>query len=75
MMLNTRLIYHRQTSSFNLGAKSNPPQKFSKSIQPTPVAKNPPKGAAPTHVVTEKTTEEQAIIYRLSGDYNPTHIS
>ena len=29
---------------------------------------------APDHVVEEKTTEEQAAIYRLSGDYNPLHI-
>lgn len=28
----------------------------------------------PDHVVEEKTTEEQAAIYRLSGDYNPLHI-
>jgi len=29
---------------------------------------------APDVVVEEKTTEEQAAIYRLSGDYNPLHI-
>jgi multifunctional beta-oxidation protein len=33
----------------------------------------PPK-RAPDVVVEEKTTEEQAAIYRLSGDYNPLHI-
>jgi multifunctional beta-oxidation protein len=25
-------------------------------------------------VVEEKTTEEQAVLYRLSGDYNPLHV-
>jgi len=29
---------------------------------------------APDAVVEEKTTEEQAVIYRLSGDYNPLHV-
>ncbi|KAJ1823050.1 hypothetical protein LPJ56_003033 [Coemansia sp. RSA 2599] len=29
---------------------------------------------APDAVVAQKTTEEQAAIYRLSGDYNPLHI-
>ncbi|KAF7900549.1 uncharacterized protein EAF01_007851 [Botrytis porri] len=29
---------------------------------------------SPDVVVEEKTTEEQAVIYRLSGDYNPLHV-
>ncbi|CAK7269945.1 bifunctional hydroxyacyl-CoA dehydrogenase/enoyl-CoA hydratase fox2 [Sporothrix epigloea] len=33
-----------------------------------------PKGRAPDAVVEEKTTEEQAVLYRLSGDYNPLHV-
>ena len=36
----------------------------------------PPKGKEDTPDVTveEKTSEEQAAIYRLSGDYNPLHV-
>ena len=35
----------------------------------------PPAGAAPDHVVVERTSLEQAALYRLAGDYNPLHIS
>ena len=37
-------------------------------------AANKPPARAPDAVVEEKTTEEQAAVYRLSGDYNPLHI-
>ncbi|KAH7375928.1 short chain dehydrogenase [Plectosphaerella cucumerina] len=37
-------------------------------------AANKPPARAPDVVVEEKTTEEQAAIYRLSGDYNPLHV-
>jgi acyl dehydratase len=33
-----------------------------------------PEGRAPDHQVTIKTSPYQAMIYRLSGDYNPLHI-
>lgn len=33
-----------------------------------------PEGRAPDHQVTIKTNENQAMIYRLSGDNNPLHI-
>jgi len=35
---------------------------------------NQPPNRAPDAVVTEKTTDNQAVLYRLSGDYNPLHI-
>ncbi|KAK4245162.1 hypothetical protein C7999DRAFT_16630 [Corynascus novoguineensis] len=37
-------------------------------------AANKPPARAPDVVVEEKTSEEQAALYRLSGDYNPLHI-
>jgi len=37
-------------------------------------AANAPPQRAPDAVVEEKTSEDQAAIYRLSGDYNPLHI-
>ncbi|CAI4210603.1 unnamed protein product [Parascedosporium putredinis] len=37
-------------------------------------AANAPPNRAPDAVVEEKTTEEQAAVYRLSGDYNPLHV-
>ncbi len=39
-----------------------------------PTAANAIPKRAPDAVVEEKTTEEQAAIYRLSGDYNPLHV-
>lgn len=37
-------------------------------------ATNAPPNRKPDAVVTEKTHEDQAALYRLSGDYNPLHI-
>jgi len=61
------------TSSFNVGAKT-PNGAFSKSLTSPPSGKPVPKDRAPDHVVTEQTSPEQALMYRLSGDYNPLHI-
>jgi (3R)-3-hydroxyacyl-CoA dehydrogenase / 3a,7a,12a-trihydroxy-5b-cholest-24-enoyl-CoA hydratase / enoyl-CoA hydratase 2 len=35
---------------------------------------NVPPSRAPDVVATEKTTESQALLYRLSGDWNPLHV-
>ncbi|KAJ2922596.1 hypothetical protein H1R20_g14507, partial [Candolleomyces eurysporus] len=61
------------SSSFNLGAKVTG-EKFSKIIAGPPQGKPIPKDRAADYVVEEQTTPEQAIVFRLSGDYNPLHI-
>ncbi|KAF8888845.1 peroxisomal dehydratase [Infundibulicybe gibba] len=61
------------SSSFNLGAKATG-EKFTKNIAGPPQAKAIPKDRKPDWVVQEQTLPEQAIIFRLSGDYNPLHI-
>ncbi len=60
-------------SSFNVGAKGTG-TKFDKVISSAPPSKAPPRDKAPDFIVREKTLPESAIIYRLSGDYNPLHI-
>ncbi|KAG5651674.1 hypothetical protein H0H81_007870 [Sphagnurus paluster] len=61
------------SSSFNLGAKATG-DKFAKVIAGPPQAKPIPKDRKPDWVVKDQTTPEQAIVFRLSGDYNPLHI-
>ncbi|KAG6852197.1 hypothetical protein C0991_002146 [Blastosporella zonata] len=61
------------SSSFNLGAKATG-DKFTKVIAGPPQAKPIPKDRKPDWVVNDQTTPEQAIVFRLSGDYNPLHI-
>lgn len=39
-----------------------------------PKGKPVPKDRKPDYVTEDKVTQEQAILYRLSGDYNPLHI-
>lgn len=63
-----------KSATFNVGAKVTG-QKYSKAIakfiQPS---KTVPKGAAPQYTFKQTITNELAITYRLSGDYNPLHI-
>jgi acyl dehydratase len=42
---------------------------------PEALKAEPPADRAPDFEVTEATTPEQALLYRLSGDYNPLHAS
>ncbi|PBK63755.1 peroxisomal dehydratase [Armillaria solidipes] len=61
------------SSTFNLGAKANG-TSFTKVIANAPVAKAAPKNRAPDWIIKDQTSPEQAILFRLSGDYNPLHI-
>jgi len=61
------------SSSFNLGAKVTG-EKYSKFIAGPPQGKPVPKDRKADWVVQDQTSPEQAIIFRLSGDYNPLHI-
>lgn len=49
---------------------------YAKSVAPAQPAKglSKPPSRAPDAVLSEQTTEQQAVIYRLSGDFNPLHI-
>ncbi|TFL03097.1 peroxisomal dehydratase [Pterulicium gracile] len=61
------------SSSFGLGLKATG-KPFNKFIAGPPTAKPIPKDRKPDYVIKEQTTEEQAVVYRLSGDYNSLHI-
>lgn len=65
---------HTQSSGYAFG--NYKAGGFNKSIAPKQpyTALSKPPTRAPDVVFSEKTTEEQAILYRLSGDYNPLHI-
>ncbi|KAF8323935.1 hypothetical protein DL93DRAFT_2162040 [Clavulina sp. PMI_390] len=67
--------YTRMTAAiFNVRAKVTG-QKFSKSISKSlQPSKAVAKGTPPQYTFTQTITDEQAIIYRLSGDYNPLHV-
>jgi acyl dehydratase len=62
-------LYEAQWSIFYLGAGGfggDPGPKAKKIV--------PPEGAEPDFSISEKVAENQAAIYRLSGDYNPLHL-
>jgi acyl dehydratase len=42
---------------------------------PEALKADPPEGKAPDFAISEKTSLEQALLYRLSGDLNPLHAS
>ncbi|KAI0260062.1 peroxisomal dehydratase [Gloeopeniophorella convolvens] len=66
--------YARLTSAmFNLTGKITG-QRYTRSVSSLPEARSIPRDRAPNWVVSDQTTEKQALIYRLSGDYNPLHI-
>lgn len=63
---NESTVFIRGSGGFGGPAKGADRGTASKVFQP-------PK-RAPDFTVEEKTTEEQACVYRLSGDYNPLHV-
>ena len=62
-------IYETETSFFYLGAGG-----FGGERGPKTEPLKPPEGIPPDFSATYKTTENQAVLYRLSGDLNPLHI-
>jgi acyl dehydratase len=61
------------SATFNLTAKITG-KPFSHSIASPPQHVSIPRERKPDWVIQEQTLPEQALIYRLSGDYNPLHI-
>ncbi|KAJ7023431.1 hypothetical protein C8F04DRAFT_970121, partial [Mycena alexandri] len=61
------------SSSFNIGAKATG-AKYSKHIAGPPQGKPVPTDRKADWVVRDRTTKEQALVFRPSGDYNPLHI-
>lgn len=62
-----------QSAAFNLGTKVTG-TNYTKRIAGPPAAKPPPKDRKPDWVINDQTSPNQAILYRLSGDYNALHI-
>ncbi|KAI5475498.1 peroxisomal dehydratase [Pseudohyphozyma bogoriensis] len=68
-------VYARMVTSGYVFGNDYGANGINKSIAPKrPLAPlNKPPAKKPDAVFSEKTTEEQAVLYRLSGDYNPLH--
>ncbi|RQM07948.1 hypothetical protein DH86_00000833 [Scytalidium sp. 3C] len=66
-------LFYNETTTFIRGSGGFGGQKKPADRGAATAANTPPK-RNPDTVVEEKTTEEQAVLYRLSGDYNPLHV-
>ncbi|KAH8804957.1 hypothetical protein F5884DRAFT_845914 [Xylogone sp. PMI_703] len=66
-------LFYNETTTFIRGSGGFGGPKKPADRGAATAANTPPK-RAPDTVVEEKTTEEQAVLYRLSGDYNPLHV-
>jgi multifunctional beta-oxidation protein len=66
-------IFYNEMTAFIRGSGGFGGQKKPENRGASTAANNPPK-RTPDFVTEEKTTEEQAVLYRLSGDYNPLHV-
>ena len=62
-----------KSAMFNLTGKITG-QRYTRSVSSLPAAKPIPRDRAPDWVTEEQTSASQALIYRLSGDYNPLHV-
>lgn len=67
------VVFESQSTVFIRGSGGFGGKKTGKDRGAASAANKPPS-RKPDKVVTEKTTEGQAALYRLSGDYNPLHI-
>jgi multifunctional beta-oxidation protein len=70
---NGKPLFYNESTVFLRGAGGFGGQKKAENRGASTAANVPPQ-RAPDVVVEEKTTEEQAVLYRLSGDYNPLHV-
>lgn len=68
-----KTVFYNEMTAFIRGSGGFGGQKKPLDRGASTAANNPPN-RAPDAVVEEKTTDEQAVLYRLSGDYNPLHV-
>jgi multifunctional beta-oxidation protein len=66
-------VFYNESTVFLRGCGGFGGQKKSADRGASTASNEPPK-RQPDAVVEEKTTEEQAVLYRLSGDWNPLHV-
>ena len=70
-------LFNEQSTAFHVGAKITG-SRFSKTVsdakQPAPAVIPKDKRQSPDKVIRDQTSTEQAIVYRLTADYNPLHI-
>ncbi|RKP24368.1 hypothetical protein SYNPS1DRAFT_17312 [Syncephalis pseudoplumigaleata] len=69
-----REVFYNESTAFIRGSGGFGGPTKRTNPKPEAVAANVPPKRKPDAIITEKTTEEQAAIYRLSGDLNPLHI-
>ncbi|EPQ32092.1 uncharacterized protein PFL1_00289 [Pseudozyma flocculosa PF-1] len=67
------VIFESQSTVFIRGSGGFGGKKTGRDRGAASAANKPPQRKA-DKVVTEKTTDSQAALYRLSGDYNPLHV-
>ncbi|KAJ1979875.1 hypothetical protein H4R34_002669 [Dimargaris verticillata] len=72
VLQNESTVFIRDSGGFSKHPKFQAPVPAQRN--PDATAANQPPQRAPDAVVRETTSENQAALYRLSGDYNPLHI-